>query len=124
MYRDASNPAPVWKLACYDADDKKLAEIIVNARNANIVSHDGFDLVPGQNAKAASSPADARQAEGAPTVKPAIAIRPATAAKPAAAPVAVAASPTPKQKHGLFDRMFHGKDKDKPTPAPSASPAR
>ncbi len=125
MLREATNPAPVWKISCFDDADKKLGEIVINARNANVISHDGFDVAPGAAAAkpsatpapvAASSPSPSPQ-EGQPAepaVKPAVAVRPATAVKPD--PVPVAASPTPKP--GLFHRMFGGKST--PTPASTA----
>ena len=104
MLKEADNPAPVWRLACFDDSNKKLAELVINARNANVVSHEGFDAVPGAapDAKPSASPgADV-------TVKPAIPVKQGVAVK--ASPSA-SASPTPKRAP-LFQRMFGGGPKN------------
>ena len=108
LLKEATNPVPVWKLACFDDADKKLAELVINARNATVVSHDGFDKVPvGGDAKPAASP------QAQPASKPAGTARPASAvAKGSASP---AASASPQKRAPLFQRMFGGK----PTPAPT-----
>jgi hypothetical protein len=118
MMREAPTAPPVWKLSCLDSSGKKLAELVVNARNANVISHDGFDLAPGQTAKPSptATPAPGTSPAPAPTVKPAVAAsKPATkpAATPAPAAPAANTESTPK-KGGLFQRMFKGK----PTPTP------
>ncbi len=125
---NGATPVPLWTLSCYDDAGKKLGELVINSRNANIISHAGFDLVPGQpSAKPAvaatpaapvapgATPAPASAPAGEPVVKPATAVvKPATAATP---PPAAAAAPTPKPRGGLF-RMFQGKPKATPTPPP------
>ena len=127
MLKEADNPAPVWRLVCLDDSGKKIAELVVNARNANVVSHDGFENAPGQ---AQSQPQPSPVAEtkpgnspaGQPTVKPAIPIRPAVAIKPSPSPMA---SASPQKRAPLFERMFGGKKKDDrtPSPTPASSPA-
>ena len=95
MLKETDNPAPVWKLTCLDDAGKKVAEMVVNARNANVVSHEGFEKMPGQasDAKPSASP------DGKPIVKPAIPVKPSPSAKP-----------SPQQERTpLFQRMFGGK---------------
>ncbi|MGB8353684.1 MAG: hypothetical protein WCD79_07350 [Chthoniobacteraceae bacterium] len=111
MLREAINPAPVWKLACFDESGKKLAEVVINARNANVVSHDGFVNVP--SATEVKPPASSQGQTG---VKPATAVRPATAVAKGSPPPA--ASSSPQKRAPLFQRMFGGK-KDQPTPVPA-----
>jgi|GEM_PF-941986 len=110
MFREATNPAPVWKMSCFDDSNKKVGEVVINARNANVVSHDGFATVPGAAAAKPSATPD-----GQPTVKPAVPVRAAVAVKSSASPAAAGASPQPKKP--LFQRMFGGKKPDQPTPA-------
>ncbi len=113
MLREAINPAPVWKLACFDESGKKLAEVVINARNANVASHDGFVNVPGA-ASADAKPSASPQAQvGA---KPAVAVRSATAVAKGSPPPTASASP--QKRAPLFQRMFGGK-KDQPTPVPA-----
>ena len=138
MFRDADNPSPVWKLSCFDDTGKKLADLVINARNASVISHDGFELVPGQTVKPAipvvaaatpppqpmdvkpaipvSTPVPDSSASPSPAVAPASAASPAPAAKPASPTPKPSSSPTPKR--GLFQRMFGGGNKSTPVPTP------
>ena len=116
MLREATNPAPVWKMSCFDESDIKVGELVVNARNANVVSHEGFATVPGAlAAKPSATVKPSVPPDGQPTVKPAVPVRAAVAVKPSASPAAAGASPSPKRP--LFQRMFGGKKPDQPTPA-------
>ena len=112
MAKEATNPAPVWKLACFDESGKKLGELVINARNASVVSHEGFENVPvASDAKPAAAP----QAQTG--SKPAVIVRPATAVTKGSPPPATAGA-SPQKRAPLFQRMF-GVKKDQPTPVPA-----
>lgn len=140
MFRDAS-ATPVWKLACLDEAGKKVAEIVVNARTAAVISHEGFQRIPGQAPGPAATPAPIAPAstpQPAATPPAAVAVEtPApvpTAApvmtpvstpaeegvdSPSPTPVVVArASPvaTPTPKRGLLQRIFGGGKPATPKP--------
>lgn len=125
MLRDASNPAPVWKLACFDDHGKNIGELVINARNANVVSHEGFELVPGQQPEAKPSATATPREKTAekekvekeksePPVRAAVPVRQALPVKPA--PTA-----TPRERRPLFQRMFGGgrNKNDQPQPSPT-----
>ena len=103
MFREAPTQPPVWKLSCLDVTGKKIAEMVVNARTGNIVSHDGFALAPG-GATPALTPLPLKSA----MVRPTVAVVKATPSP--------SATPKPKQGGGLFQKMFGGKEKKPPQP--------
>jgi len=109
MLKEAINPVPVWKLACFDESGKKLGELVINARNATVVSHEGFANAPGPTAEA--KPAASPQTSSG--VKAAVPVR---AGKGSPSP---AASSSPQKHAPLFQRMFGGKKNDQPSPVPS-----
>ena len=128
LYKDPDSAAIVWKLTCLDDSDKKIGELDINARTAAVLSHEGFDLAPGQpKPAAAGTPPDAVPvASAAPASTPIAPI----AASPTPAPVAAntpraatpmpvntpapLASPTPKR--GFFQKIFGTGKSPAPTP--------
>jgi hypothetical protein len=99
MKKDAPELAPMWRLTCLDDSDKKIAELVINARNGNVVAHDGFALTPGA-AKASPAPSSS----GA-SAKPSATSRPPAGAKNTPAP---GSQPKPSPpRGGLLQRMFH-----------------
>jgi hypothetical protein len=122
MAREATNPAPVWEISCFDDSDKKLGELVINARNANVLSHDGFDVVPGATASKPAVTSTPPQEEKPPerVEKPAVAIRTATAVRPDPSPATEPGStPKPRAPGGFFHRIFSGKSTPTPAPPPS-----
>jgi hypothetical protein len=99
MKKDAPELAPMWRLTCLDDSDKKIAELVINARNGNVVAHDGFALTPGAAAKASPSVSQAATPRASATARKTAA--PNNQEKPAQA------------REGLFQRMFGG---NKPQP--------
>lgn len=130
LFRQEGNPSPFWKLSCFDDSGKKLAEIIINARNASVVSHQGFNLVPGEAAKPAI-PVSAAPASSLPTPQPApLAGAPPVAIaadSPSPSPEAAAAGSSPAPAAVAVDTP--GPDSSatpapaSPTPSPSPSPS-
>lgn len=108
MLKEATNPAPVWKLSCLDESGKKIAELVVNAHNENVVSHEGFAAAPG-DVKLSASPSPQAQ----PTVKPPIPVRPARAVKASPSPSAAA-----KARGGFLQKMFGGRNQSQPQQTP------
>lgn len=99
MFRDAGANC-VWKLACQDETGKKVAEIVINARTAAVISHEGFERAPGQAPAPAATPvpiAPASTPQPTATPLPAVAVRtptPAPTAVPVTTPVPATPSPT------------------------------
>ena len=129
MFKDATSTSPVWKLSCLDDSGRKLAEIVINARNASVVSHDGFELSPGETVRPAIPVAPAASPQPAkPDVKTPDTVA-AADTSPSPSPVAssapsprlnpspgASASPTTTPKRGLFQKIFGG---GRPTPTPT-----
>jgi hypothetical protein len=101
MKKDAPELAPFWRMTCIDDADKKIAELVVNARNGNVIAHDGFALTPSAVAKASPSPS----ASPGTAAKPSATVRPPAGKKNSPAPVSQP-KPSPP-RGGLFQRMFH-----------------
>ncbi len=130
LFKEPDAPVPVWKMTCFDDSGKKLGELVVNARNANVVSHEGFELAPGQTKPAAPAPTPATpppvasapspatmdgEVPATPAPRPAVAVQPTpspTARPLASASPAVSAGPTVLPATAVV----------RSTPAPSAVP--
>ena len=134
MFRDAS-AIPVWKLACLDESGKKVAEIIINARTASVISHEGFDLAPGQSPRPAATaapmvpiaPASTPQPDATPP--PAVAVQTATPVPTAVPAMTPAPDSTPDAEAvdtpaSTRAPVVHASPVPTPSPATSPTPKR
>ena len=110
LMKEATDPLPVWKLACFDEAGKKFAELVINSKNMNVVSHEGFDSIPARTVEATPTSVAENASKPLARERPSKPVRP----KPT---VVETAAPTPRKP--FFQRLFGGGDRNNQTPQPS-----
>jgi len=46
LTRESSAAAPIWRVTCFDESNNRVGEIDITAGKGNVISHDGFAVVP------------------------------------------------------------------------------